>query len=265
MDYFLTTYKKDFKWPVIRSSAQQKKEENEKKMMELQLKSAEPCRKGVVTQPMVQSEVTPGQVVPAQPGATPTGEGSKYGQPNVYLRKLYMKYPYLYDVMKLTTPDEMAKRIMTEKYKTTYQIEYNKEEFHPANDYTVMMDIVETAEKTKERDKTQDTACTPGGSAPPKCKCAQGLSFAPCKCSKDAPVRKIAWKPAPISKMPQAPREKKKKKEDEQPKSSGEGGHQKLKPFCTEYNDTISKIGGIIIKKKLLYKDNNQDEDRKKA
>lgn len=29
--------------------------------------------------------------------------------------------------MKMTSPDEMVKRIMSEKYKTTYQVEYNKD------------------------------------------------------------------------------------------------------------------------------------------
>lgn len=87
-------------------------------------------------------------------------------------------------------------------------------DFHPANDFTAVMDVVEAAEKTAVDNQAAQSACSPKGVPPPKCPCAQGLSYAPCKCAKDAPVRKIAWKPALISKIPQAPREKENKKKE---------------------------------------------------
>ncbi|XP_014271763.1 uncharacterized protein [Halyomorpha halys] len=270
MDYFLTTYRKDYKWPVALSAADIKKAENDIKMRELKLKDADP-HKMELMKPMVQSDVQPGTVIPAQSGAPPQGEASKYDQPNAYLQKLYRKYPYLYNIMKFTTTDDMAKRIMSEKYKSTYQVEYSRED-----DFSTLMDVVKHGEKPNKvpEEAGEPNVCLPEGIPAPTCKCAKGLAFSPCQCAKEVPVRRIAWKPAPISKIPQIPREKKKKSKDKEnedkdkPKTSGKGSSTPLKPFSTEYNETISKIGWLIVKNKLLHKatiEATQEEGKKKT
>lgn len=56
-------------------------------MRELQLRDADPHMMEA-RKPMVQSDVEPGTVVPAQSGASPQGPASKYDQPNAYLQKV---------------------------------------------------------------------------------------------------------------------------------------------------------------------------------
>lgn len=74
---------------IVLSLATRKQFENEIKMKEVALKDAEPYMKEGLPEPMVKSEVKPGEVMPAQTGAPPQGPGSKYDQPNAYLRKVY--------------------------------------------------------------------------------------------------------------------------------------------------------------------------------
>ncbi|XP_073997234.1 uncharacterized protein isoform X1 [Rhodnius prolixus] len=246
MDYFLTTYAKDYKWPVI---IQHKKPEGtapiDKALALAQQKYGE-----VVETKLEQ--IANAEIMPAQMGAPPQGIVSKFDQPNTYLRKLYSKYPYLYEIMKVTPPAELAKKVYSDRFKSTYQEDFDAKGF---------VEFQKTAASLMQDIKTQDKGtvevCSDDFQEIHKdtkpCACDHDIKTRPCTCAQDAhPVVKRAWKPAPVSKMPRFPSEKVTKK----PKAEQEKASVKLvqyKPYRSEYKDSISKIGALIIRKKLHF------------
>lgn len=252
MDYFLTTYEKDYKWPVI---IKQKKPEGTAPIDEALALAQQ--KYGEVIETKLE-QIAEAEVVPAQMGAPPQGAVSKFDQPNTYLRKLYTKYPYLYEIMKVTPPAELAKKVYTEKFKTTYQEDFGAKGFMEFQNITEsLMQGMETKDKEIKEvcsDKIQEMK-------PDKkpCACDHDTKHHPCTCAQDAhPVKKIAWKPAPISKMPRFPSDKQPKKPTEEKATAK---LPQYKPYRSEYKDSISKIGALIIRKKLLY----PEEDENKA
>ncbi|BET02006.1 Hypothetical protein NTJ_14824 [Nesidiocoris tenuis] len=201
MEYYLTTYTKDYKWPVNHSPVKEMKEAETKEKMVHEQTKPQPCS---TYQPQ---NLEDPQIDPAQCGAPPAGPESKFGQPLTYLRKLYLKYPYLYQILKLTPPEELAKTVYGDKFVSTYASDYKVEGFAPMKGWLM------------PEGKTADEAVKAGipGVEPAK--------------------EEVTPPPHP---------------DDKAVKFVGGQQGTRMGKWKSEYRDTISKMGAIIIQKKLL-------------
>jgi len=249
MNSYSSTYSNDYKWPNI-----PRKNKNEELKSGAGKNLADPCCAG-----------KSGFSGPtSMPPATEVNRGNK---PSTVLDELQAKYPHLRSFIENGgPPTEITQQIKNDKFQTTYQHDYVKDGFIPQDNFTELMDIVKASESGgKCPDKAGALICQKEGQKP-TCPCtAETANLIPCKCLQQAaPPHKIAWKPTPISRMerPASKKEKKDPKLKDEGPPPGPAAATKIVKNVTEYQDTISKIGRIIIKKKLLY--HNQDTMDKK-
>ncbi|KAF6199216.1 hypothetical protein GE061_007241 [Apolygus lucorum] len=248
MEYYLTTYTKDYKWPVRHSPSKAKKAAEHRDQLVQEQVRAEPCS-------IYKSQPLEDPIIdPAQCGAPPAGPESKYGQPLTYLKKLYLKYPYLYQILKLTPPEELAKTIYADKYISTYTSDYKVEGFSPLKGYLIpesanapdqaKRDGLEWPEQTNLNES--EKICSPNKQGicdtPPQPLGDQAALFigldshkdepATCGCVEAArgqmkathPVKKIARKVCTISRIPRPPLAGSRKKQEEKRSPEYTGG-----------------------------------------
>ncbi|KAK9509690.1 hypothetical protein O3M35_006949 [Rhynocoris fuscipes] len=218
MDYFLTTYAKDYKWPVVVA----KKVDDTSAINEATALAKEKYTEIIDTETKSKQRADE-DIVPAQVGAPPAGPGSKFDQPSTYLRKLYTKYPYLYEIMKITPPAELAKKVYAARYQTTYQEDYGSNDFL---DFQNKVGSIVESKKKEEARADEATVCIDRPQRRTKeekeCACSHDANYKPCTCAKDGlTVPKIAAKPASISKMIRMPRDKEPKKPKKEDKEKG--------------------------------------------
>ncbi|XP_014259203.1 uncharacterized protein LOC106672358 isoform X2 [Cimex lectularius] len=287
MEYFLTTYSKDYKWPVPFSGVKE-----DKRLVNLEKQLRVQTSGGGDNDPCCIREIPPIEALeipPAQCGVAPVGPESKFGQPNTYLRKLYNKYPYLYNILSITPPEELAKIAYADKFQTTYKADYGGEGFAPLKSFLAPEmpgEIDEDLQKAVEMDKSFQSHTTirdTFGEVTPTesriytdsktegCQCPASQSVCTCKTHSEISHRGHAAgedfrtnldvtvsqapqipKPVSLTKIPRTPINPKKEEEDKPPEYKGGKNRPRLGKWKTEYKDTISRMGGIIIDKKLL-------------
>ncbi|KAJ9590750.1 hypothetical protein L9F63_016266, partial [Diploptera punctata] len=168
--------------------------------------------------------------IPAQMGAAPQSETSRYDQPNTYLRKHQEKYPYMYNILRSAPPEELVKKVYRDRMLTTYQADY--------------------CNMGKEKDliwkfigefysQPYDNLIRAGGMSP------ESYSMVLPDCSY-RPQQRRAFRPNLISRLGATQKDK------TQPAASKRSEHIPIsKAWKSEYKDTISKVGESIIKDKL--------------
>ncbi|PSN49405.1 hypothetical protein C0J52_12011 [Blattella germanica] len=166
---------------------------------------------------------------PAMVGATPQTETSKYDQPNTYLRKLAEKYPYMYNILRSTPPEELIAKVYKDRMITTYQADYCK---MGEQQYTV----IDYGEQTAE---PFDNLIRAGG--------MHGTFMLDVPillpdCSYRPQQRRI-FRPNLMSKLGCVHKES--------TAASSSKRHEFIPQWKSEYMDTISKLGNIIVRDKL--------------
>ncbi|XP_067007048.2 uncharacterized protein [Anabrus simplex] len=127
MEQYLTTYRKDYVWPYVKtlpisSGPPPFREPGDGIVGPLGTEPHECwCRQGP-TAPSRDPKLYPVRV-----GAAPEVRSSRENQPQDYLTRLYEKYPYLYNVLNTAPPDDLLRRVQRDRMRTTYQADYCKE------------------------------------------------------------------------------------------------------------------------------------------
>ncbi|XP_017770805.1 PREDICTED: uncharacterized protein LOC108558408 [Nicrophorus vespilloides] len=268
MDQFVTTYRKDFLWPYVRSfglkpdngpqfgghgdmCACQCSQEDEQKLLGPNVLEQDAYQKLGPSAPLMDPKLYPARVGPA-----PENDTQRFNQPNVFLEKLRMKYPFLYEVLRTTAPDDLISRINRDRLRTTYEVDYCHLNEYPSAPY----------------DELIRAAGLKGG---PVCSEPVRLPGDPCRPNQ----KPIAFRPGAL------PNATKIDKISNSTKcgavgggggsggaggfgsSGGSGGQNSsgapgiggaISMGTTEYQDAISKLGELIIRDKIHIKKRNR-------
>ncbi|CAH1127260.1 unnamed protein product [Ceutorhynchus assimilis] len=142
MDQFVTTYRKDYLWPYVRTLGVRPYNEPKDRLTPCECRGLSDSKR--YADPVAQmlgphayegeswSRLGPmgplldPKVYPAKMSAAPESQLSRYDQPNVFLAKLQEKYPFIYECLRTAPPDDILARINRDRLRTTYQVDYCK-------------------------------------------------------------------------------------------------------------------------------------------
>ncbi|KAK9876506.1 hypothetical protein WA026_013880 [Henosepilachna vigintioctopunctata] len=251
MSQFVTTYRKDYLWPYVRTFGAKPAPDHlyapqYRDQLSCDCKTTTPIQKEdtqAYGPPAINEEawsrlgpmgpLLEPKVYPARVGAAPESPISRFNQPNVFLQKLQEKYPFIYECLRTAPPDDLIARINRDRLRTTYEVDYCNLREYPDAPYDELLKAA--------------GVCGPSPYPEPK-----PLPADPCRPGKI----NVAFRPAIISKMGYC-------------KKVGGGGvgfggeaaeqcigtcHGPLAPTThgiSEYMDNVSKLGGIIMKEKI--------------
>ncbi|XP_060531568.1 uncharacterized protein LOC132705151 [Cylas formicarius] len=216
MDQFVTTYRKDYLWPYVRSLGIRPHLECLR----------EPCRcldKSGVARPAYQVDTSghllgpKAELVKAPDAPTPTM--GRFNQPNVFLQKLQEKYPFIYECLRTAPPDDILARVHRDRLRTTYQVDYSK-----LGESAPYDQLVRSA----------------GFDGLPPCPEPVRLPADDCKIHRKARISSA--KPCRTSY---------KSKEAEYYAGTTKGGLSSVTVGATEYQDAISRLGYLIIRDRI--------------
>ncbi|CAH1127261.1 unnamed protein product [Ceutorhynchus assimilis] len=151
MDQFVTTYRKDYLWPYVRTLGVRPYNEPKDRLTPCECRGLSDSKR--YADPVAQmlgphayegeswSRLGPmgplldPKVYPAKMSAAPESQLSRYDQPNVFLAKLQEKYPFIYECLRTAPPDDILARINRDRLRTTYQVDYCKMNEYPSAPY----------------------------------------------------------------------------------------------------------------------------------
>lgn len=151
------------------------------------------------------------KLFPAKTGPSPETDETRFGQPDVYLKKLKEKYPYLYGAMQTGPSQDTTIKVDEDRMKTTYMMD-----FGGGTQYDKIEDVDLFAPPVEEVKRD----CRPH-------------------------VR------PPIKKFRSALDNGKDKKKHAKKSDDMDGPEVRIPPWKSEYQDSISKVGHAIMKYKL--------------
>ncbi|XP_044747942.1 uncharacterized protein LOC123309109 isoform X1 [Coccinella septempunctata] len=196
MNQFVTTYRKDYLWPYVRTFGSKPSPEH---LYKPQYRDQKSCDCNALPPLHASNEQVLGpsatkeeawsrlgpmgplldpKVYPARVGAPPESQTSRFNQPNVFLQKLQEKYPFIYECLRNAPPDDLISRINRDRLRTTYEVDYCRMREYPDASYD---ELLRTA----------------GVSGAPPCPEPVTLPGDPCRPGQ----RNVAYRPAIISKM----------------------------------------------------------------
>ncbi|XP_044736253.1 uncharacterized protein LOC123298339 isoform X2 [Chrysoperla carnea] len=145
-------------------------------------------------------------------------EASLRNQPNQFLKKLEEKYPYLFGVLQKEPPNDLIARVNRERLRTTYMVDFSKTDSIPSDSYGELL----TAARLEGISPCPPPVRLPGDKHPPN-------------------IRSRAFRSSSdVTQQPPMKRE-------------DTGFREEVFILGkSEYQDNISKLGGIIIREKLL-------------
>ncbi|XP_068623220.1 uncharacterized protein [Battus philenor] len=244
MDHYLTTYRKDYLWPNLPKGPGAgtaggaeipKLSDEELAFYQACMQNTRPadCRcpqysggempqlppgkEGGWSRNEIMGPLLDPKLYPAKVAASPETPTSRYNQPNAFLDKLQSKYPMLYSILQNEASPELKQRIDRDRNKTTYQVDY-----------------CETGPGAKF-DNLQ-RAADDSGQGP--CSQPMRLPGDPCRV---APKMRMTT-PKTISKQATGGAD---------PRAKCETTSAVPPLGKTEYQDGVSKLGGIIMRDKL--------------
>ncbi|XP_019870477.1 uncharacterized protein LOC109599000 isoform X3 [Aethina tumida] len=152
MDQFVTTYRKDFLWPYVRTFGirpeptnlfqVQYRDPNQVCACHCLEKPKSPSEQHQLVGPLAVHEESWSRQGPMGPLLNPkmypakvaekpeTSPAANYNQPNVFLHKLQEKYPFVYECLRQAPPSDMLARINRDRLRTTYQVDFCKMREH---------------------------------------------------------------------------------------------------------------------------------------
>ncbi|OAD58709.1 hypothetical protein WN48_10397 [Eufriesea mexicana] len=218
MDQYLTTYQKDYTWPLtrIKRTASLLSEHDSCRCHDRprEIKPLKRCGDDFDwnrISPM--GRLLDPKLYPAKTGPYPETEATRFDQPGTYMRKLEEKYPNLYGILQSTPMDEIIRRVDEDRLRTTYQLDYSD----PA------------AAQMEE------------------------ISMGPCAV-KQQQVKDIDCRPSALSKSTLRDKDKSGKEKTSRKTSEDESQETRLPPWRSEYQDTIHKLGQAIMKHQIHHK-----------
>ncbi|XP_030761314.1 uncharacterized protein LOC115886356 isoform X3 [Sitophilus oryzae] len=147
MDQFVTTYRKDYLWPYVKTLGIRPHPETH----QFQQSQSIPCECHNIGEPHTDqnqqqrnllapvayeeeawSRLGPmgplldPKIYPAKVSAAPESQIGRFNQPNVFLQKLQEKYPFIYECLRTAPPDDLLARINRDRLRTTYQVDFCK-------------------------------------------------------------------------------------------------------------------------------------------
>ncbi|XP_075212427.1 uncharacterized protein LOC142319261 [Lycorma delicatula] len=209
MDTFLSTYRKDYRWPVKLPSQQNATmTRNVSSSNELSSCTLKPLIKDFVV-PQTQA------VNSCAASQTPL---SQQNQPDAFLCQMYETNPYLYNIEKSSSTDDLRKRVLGQRFISTYQRDYGQQD---------------EVKQSGAGDKKGEYCC---------------------KCITKEEPKFTRHKPTSIPRL----------RSMSTPAGGSNGGSNNSKgnskgdlcssqkPGISEYMDSISRTGTLIVKEKLL-------------
>ncbi|KAK2579767.1 hypothetical protein KPH14_011104 [Odynerus spinipes] len=232
MDRYVSTYSKDYTWPYpVKPFTKLEKNVTFR---------GGPCTCGMdpkdVKVPRMYSDRLAGEtqdwsrlgpmgplldpkLFPAKTGPSPETEETRFGQPDVYLKKLKEKYPYLYGAIQGGPTQETTFTTDEDRMITTYMMDYGGGKRQDGPTAESESKVRRPIEEPVKRD------CRPHTRPP----LSKFRSSALDRDGKDGDGRK----------------KRARKSEDM------DGAEVRIPPWKSEYQDSISKVGHAIIKYKL--------------
>ncbi|XP_047360332.1 uncharacterized protein LOC124953263 isoform X1 [Vespa velutina] len=227
MDHYLTTYQKDYTWPYPMK---------EKSKLADDIFLIGPCTCGIdpkdLKVPKVYGEkydwsrvgpmgpLLDPKLYPAKTGPSPETDQTRFGQPDVYLKKLEEKYPDLYGVIQDQPTQETIMEVEKDRMMTTYMTDYGQGK--SLNGSRVKTDDPQVHQPTEKIIKYD------------------------CRPKVRPPLRKFRSILDQNGKNGIYGNRKRSKKSNDV-----EGSEVRIPPWKSEYQDTISKVGHSIMKYKL--------------
>ncbi|XP_074025976.1 uncharacterized protein [Leptinotarsa decemlineata] len=183
------------------------------------------------------------KLFPAKVSAAPESKIGRYNQPNAFMMKLQEKYPFIYECLRTAPPDDIISRINKDRLASTYQVDYCKKREYPSAPYDELIRAAGVdglapcpepvrlpGDLCRPIQKSMITRRGPGGGT------GGGMGSGG------------RWGTAGG-----------KSEDAKQVVGSCRGGTFTLTPGCTEYQDTVSRLGNLIIR------DGLHDPIRRKA
>ncbi|XP_030761312.1 uncharacterized protein LOC115886356 isoform X1 [Sitophilus oryzae] len=160
MDQFVTTYRKDYLWPYVKTLGIRPHPETH----QFQQSQSIPCECHNIGEPHTDqnqqqrnllapvayeeeawSRLGPmgplldPKIYPAKVSAAPESQIGRFNQPNVFLQKLQEKYPFIYECLRTAPPDDLLARINRDRLRTTYQVDFCKMNEYPSGPYDELL------------------------------------------------------------------------------------------------------------------------------
>ncbi|KAJ8965693.1 hypothetical protein NQ317_009895 [Molorchus minor] len=155
MGQFVTTYRKDYLWPYVKTLGTRPEPE---RLYQPQFRDDKVCPCHCVPNTLPTSEQTTmlgpaaageeawsrlgpmgplldPKMYPAKVSSAPESKVSRYNQPNAFLKKLQEKYPFLYECLRTAPPDDLIARVNKDRLLSTYQVDFCKKQEIPSESY----------------------------------------------------------------------------------------------------------------------------------
>ncbi|KAG5885849.1 hypothetical protein JTB14_035869 [Gonioctena quinquepunctata] len=173
------------------------------------------------------------KLFPAKVSASPESEISRYNQPNAFLLKLQEKYPFIYECLRTAPPDDLISRINKDRLSTTYQVDYCNKREYPLAPYDELIRAagVDGIAPCPEPVRLPGDVCRPlhGAAFTGKVRGGTGSGGGGASGGRLGGISGRG-------------------DEAKQIVGSCRGGTFTLTPGCSEYQDTVSRLGNLIIR-----------------
>ncbi|XP_050299767.1 uncharacterized protein LOC126738454 isoform X3 [Anthonomus grandis grandis] len=152
MDQFVTTYRKDYLWPYVKTLGLRPHPEH---LFQPQYRDAHrpdliPCechnigdhnvhqnhQRNLLGPQAYEEEawsrlgpmgpLLDPKIYPAKVSSAPQTQVGRFNQPNVFLAKIQEKYPFIYECLRTAPPDDLLARINRDRLRSTYQVDFCK-------------------------------------------------------------------------------------------------------------------------------------------
>ncbi|XP_050299765.1 uncharacterized protein LOC126738454 isoform X1 [Anthonomus grandis grandis] len=165
MDQFVTTYRKDYLWPYVKTLGLRPHPEH---LFQPQYRDAHrpdliPCechnigdhnvhqnhQRNLLGPQAYEEEawsrlgpmgpLLDPKIYPAKVSSAPQTQVGRFNQPNVFLAKIQEKYPFIYECLRTAPPDDLLARINRDRLRSTYQVDFCKMNEYPSAPYEELL------------------------------------------------------------------------------------------------------------------------------